>query len=123
MAQIVAVFMISGVVAFFSNQPDLAIASGYGALIMLIVNTVLAQRIYTWSGLQSADRLQSRAFAIAGGRFLLIIALLVSGYYAGLWLPAVAGGMLVAQIAVYLAGFWLLIHSDETKKGTKGEAL
>lgn len=122
-AQLAAAVIVSIVVAVFSSQPHLAISAGYGATIMLVANIVLARCIQAWSRQPSADRLQSKAITVAGGRFVLIIILLITAYFAGLWLPAVAGGMLVAQIAVYLAGFWLLVYSDETKNGIKGEEL
>jgi len=122
MAQLAAVVVVSMVVGMLSDHLYLAVSSGYGALIMLLVNTVLARRIQSWHLLPTGG-LRSRAMMLAGGRFVLVVVLLVAAYFLGMWLPAVAGGMLVAQIALYLAGFWLLVHSAETKKGLKGEAL
>jgi len=122
MAQLLSVLMVTMVVGLFSDGLHLAISAGYGTLIMLAVNALLARRIRAWSQPQRGDGPKCNAIVTAGGRFVFVVVLLVAASFAGLWLPAVAGGMLVAQIAVYLAGFWLLVV-HETKKRTKGETL
>ncbi|MDQ6965178.1 MAG: hypothetical protein Q9M13_09700 [Mariprofundales bacterium] len=108
--QLASIVVASLIAAIFSDQPSLIVSSGYGALIMLIVNALLARKIRGWERLQSTEGAGGRAAAVAGGRFVLIVALLITGQLAGLWLPAVAGGMLIAQISVYITGFWLLIN-------------
>jgi len=94
------------IICLLLSSIQMAVAVGYGALTMVIANGLLAHRIQAWSTRPP----NSNAGAIAAARFVLVAGLLVVASLGGLWLPAVAGGLLIAQVAVYLAGFWLLVE-------------
>ena len=107
-----------------AGDPRIALSAGYGALIMLAVNGLLAHRISAWS--RQEGQPNRRSVGTAAARFAMVALLLVAAFHAGLWLPAVAGGMLVAQLAVYVTGFLLLVKPDEIrqeKKDTEGETV
>jgi len=142
-AQLVSL-VVAAIIGLMLGGLPIAMAAGYGVLIMLIVNGLLARRIKLWSQQQSEEVSKGEdatkgmaTTAIVAGRFLLVAALLANASFIGLWLPAVAGGMLVAQIALYLAGFWLLVGNravgnraigknavgETAHKGNRGETL
>ena len=97
---------IAAIAGLLSGKVQIALSTGYGALIMLAINILLARRITAWNRQETQPT--GSSVVTAAIRFVMVALLLVAAFYAGLWLPAVAGGMLIAQIAVYLAGFWLL---------------
>ncbi|MDX8409469.1 MAG: hypothetical protein R8J84_05425 [Mariprofundales bacterium] len=83
-------------------------AVGYGGLMMAGSGFWLALRL---KGLGDADGKATGA-TIAGSRFIAILALLAAGYTIGLWLPAIALGILAAQTALYGSGLYLLTRKD-----------
>ena len=75
----------------------------YGGCLMMANDVVLVRMIERASVREQGV---GRALLYQGAalRFVLLILLLAAAYAMGLYLPWVAGGMLVAQVAVYVLG-------------------
>ncbi len=101
----------------------MASSAGYGASLILAVNMLLARRIRRDSEEGSVASGRARVAVLAGGRFAVVVTLLALGHGLGLWLPAVAGGMLVAQVAAYGAGFRLLATVTGRQETDEGEQI
>jgi len=92
---------------------------GYGGLIMAGSGLWLAFRL---SRLRH-DHGKGVGASIAGSRFIIVLALLATGYAIGLWVPAIALGILAAQAALYGSGLYLLTRKDVTRKDAEGGKL
>jgi len=77
-----------------------ALGVGFGVLIVMCSTVLLARRIH---GAADADPESGQRMLYAGAvsRFVLVLASLVLAYGLGLHLLAVAGGMLLAQAAMF----------------------
>ncbi|RMG91319.1 MAG: hypothetical protein D6703_05320 [Zetaproteobacteria bacterium] len=87
--------------------------AGFGRFIpSMLLGVVLmflngAALMYTMQRVAVLSRKSGQRLLYAGAavRFVLLILALVAAHGLGFYLPWVAGGMLVAQVAVYIAGF------------------
>ncbi len=75
----------------------------YGGALMA-ANDVALVRMIERAATQELGKGRVLLYQGAACRFVLLILLLAAAYAMGLYLPWVAGGMLVAQAAVYVLG-------------------
>lgn len=75
-----------------------------GVVLMLLNGLALLQTVRRSAGRDGKSG-QRLLYVGAAVRFGLLIIALAAAHGMGFYLPWVAGGMLVAQVAVYIAGF------------------
>ncbi|RMH60849.1 MAG: hypothetical protein D6678_04805 [Zetaproteobacteria bacterium] len=76
----------------------------YGGVLMMLNGLALAGSVHRALAGEKASDGRKLLYRGAAVRFVLLVALLAVAYRLGLYLPWVAGGMLVAQAAVYVHG-------------------
>jgi len=93
--------LIGMVPAYLYFDISVALGIGFGVLIAMLSTMLLARRI---SGAADTDPEQGQRLLYAGAavRFVLVLMALVVAYKLGLHLLAVAGGMLLAQVAMFV---------------------
>ncbi|MDQ6993407.1 MAG: hypothetical protein Q9M31_08010 [Mariprofundus sp.] len=108
---LMALFVILG-------QYIIAVSSLYGSLLMAAGSWMLSRKMLGSDDL-SGEALQVSLYKGAAGRFLLMLAGLMLGFWLGLSLPAIAGGMFAAQLLFYVAS----LMRYRTEMRSKGEDL
>jgi len=93
--------LIGMIPAYLYFDIKVALGIGFGVLIVLLSTVLLARRI---SGAADTDPELGQRLLYAGAavRFVLVLMALVVAYKLGLHLLAVAGGMLLAQLAMFV---------------------
>lgn len=113
--QLVAGAAVASIAAWWWN-PVIAAGVAYGAAFAMLNACWLAQRTFRASKLDRADS-QRVVYASAVQRFLFLLLALFVAYKLGLHLLAVAAGLLVAQMAMFV--FALLNAGVEIGSGSE----
>jgi len=94
---------LASVLLWFAGQAHQIFSLLYGGVLM-VANNVALVRMIERAAVRRKDAGRALLYQGAAFRFVLLVLLLAAAYAMGLYLPWVAGGMLVAQVAVYVLG-------------------
>ncbi|MDQ6950311.1 MAG: hypothetical protein Q9M26_01445 [Mariprofundales bacterium] len=90
---------VSVLASFTIASPQITSSVAYGGSVIIVTGIWLAGQMYHFD-----SNTKKGAIALAGGRFFVLLILLAVAYWLGMWLPAVALGMFIAQIALFGSG-------------------